>query len=203
MQPTAANRVSITVISLLVLSLASIIPRPGQAEIYRYVDAQGHVHFSDRKLGPGYQRLHTEHHFAMFGHRRPATRSRFHSLILDTAEQYRLDPALVHAVITAESAYDPQAVSTAGAVGLMQLMPATAQRYGVQDRWDPTDNVRAGVRYLHDLLQRFQTLPLALAAYNAGENAVIKYDHQIPPYPETQEYVRRVLKFYRAYQIAS
>ncbi len=109
--------------------------------------------------------------------------------------------SLVHAVVTAESAYDPHALSSAGALGLMQLMPATAKRFGVSDRKNPRANVYAGTRYLKQLLGMFDNdVRLALAAYNAGENAVIKYDNQIPPYPETQNYVRKVLKYYRQYR---
>ena len=106
-------------------------------------------------------------------------------------------------MVTAESAYDPVAVSSAGAVGLMQLMPGTAERYGVRNRRDPRQNVLGGVRYLRDLLVQFDDLTLALAAYNAGENAVIRYGNRIPPYPETQNYVRKVLTFYRDYRRAS
>jgi soluble lytic murein transglycosylase-like protein len=105
---------------------------------------------------------------------------------------------LLHAVIRVESAYNPSAVSSAGAVGLMQLMPGTAQRYGVVDRTDPVQNIEGGARYLRDLMAMFGSdLTLAIAAYNAGENAVIKYNNSIPPYPETQNYVRQVLSLYR------
>ncbi len=94
-------------------------------------------------------------------------------------------------------AYDHNAVSRAGAVGLMQLMPATARRYGVADRRDPSANIIGGTRYLRDLLEDFdRNLQLALAGYNAGENAVKKYGYQIPPFPETRDYVRKVLKLY-------
>ena len=85
----------------------------------------------------------------------------------------------------------------------MQLMPGTAKRYGVRDRRDPRQNVSGGVRYLRDLLVQFDDLPLALAAYNAGENAVIRYGNRIPPYRETQRYVRKVLSYYRDYRKAS
>jgi soluble lytic murein transglycosylase-like protein len=100
-------------------------------------------------------------------------------------------------VVQAESAYNSKAVSTAGAMGLMQLMPATAERYGVADVWDPRQNLNGGARYLRDLLDMFKNnLKLALAAYNAGESAVMKYGNRIPPYPETQNYVRKVIDFY-------
>ena len=99
----------------------------------------------------------------------------------------------------AESAYRADAVSSKGAVGLMQLMPATAERYGVRNRRDPAQNLSGGSQYLRDLLVMFDNdLQLALAAYNAGENAVIRYGHKIPPYAETQGYVRKVIGFYRA-----
>ena len=100
----------------------------------------------------------------------------------------------------AESAYDPHAVSKAGAVGLMQLMPGTARRYGVTDRRDPRENLTGGVRYLRDLLIQFNDVVLALAAYNAGEFAVIEHGRRVPPYPETRAYVRKVLTFYREYR---
>ncbi|MEE9552534.1 MAG: lytic transglycosylase domain-containing protein, partial [Gammaproteobacteria bacterium] len=106
-----------------------------------------------------------------------------------------------HAVITAESAYDPRAVSRAGAVGLMQLMPATAKRYGVKNRLNPRENIYGGTRYLRDLLIMFDNnLLLALAAYNAGENAVKNHGNRIPPYKETQTYVRKVINYYKKYR---
>ena len=99
--------------------------------------------------------------------------------------------------LESESAYQPDAVSHKGAVGLMQLMPGTAERYGVSDRHDPVQNLSGGTRYLRDLLEMFDNdLQLALAAYNAGENAVIRYGNKIPPYNETQGYVRKVIRFY-------
>jgi len=107
-----------------------------------------------------------------------------------------LDPELVHAVIRAESAYQTSAVSPKGAVGLMQVMPATGRRFGVSDLAHPEGNLRAGTAYLRHLLNRFDNVPLALAAYNAGEGAVIRYGNQIPPYPETQGYVRSILRDY-------
>ena len=116
------------------------------------------------------------------------------------AQAHRIPASLLHAIISAESGYNPEAVSRAGAVGLMQLMPATASRYGVKDRKDPIDSIRGGARYFRYLLDLFDNdIRLALAAYNAGENAVIKYGRRIPPYRETQNYVKRVLKFYEEY----
>jgi soluble lytic murein transglycosylase-like protein len=109
-----------------------------------------------------------------------------------SAEEASLDPALVAAVAAVESGFNPRAVSPAGAVGVMQLMPGTAAELGVSDPFDPAQNVRAGARYLRNLLDRFGKLELALAAYNAGPGAVERYGG-IPPYRETVEYVKKVL----------
>lgn len=108
-----------------------------------------------------------------------------------------LDPALVHAVIRAESDYRPDAVSPKGAIGLMQVMPATGRRFGVSDLDVPERNLHAGTTYLRHLLDRFDNVPLALAAYNAGEGAVSRFGNKIPPYPETQGYVQGILRAYR------
>lgn len=116
------------------------------------------------------------------------------------ATQYRLEPALLHAVISAESAYNPNAVSRAGAQGLMQLMPATAARFGVSNPFDPVSNMHGGAKYLRFLLDKFDNTNLAVAAYNAGEGAVARYGNQIPPFKETQTYVSRVLQFYNHYR---
>jgi soluble lytic murein transglycosylase-like protein len=124
-------------------------------------------------------------------------KSRFSSMIADAAFRHHVDERLVHAVIQTESAYNPSAVSSAGAVGLMQLMPGTARRYGVMNRNDPVQNIDGGTKYLKDLLSMFDyNLDLAIAAYNAGEGAVMKYNNSIPPYPETQNYVRQVMARY-------
>jgi soluble lytic murein transglycosylase-like protein len=131
--------------------------------------------------------------------------TRFTPLIEQHAKSHGLDPALVKAVVAVESAFDPRAVSPKGAVGLMQVIPGTAQRYGVsadakrtieQKLMDPTINVRVGTRYLADLLRRFENdTTLALAGYNAGEGAVERYDRRVPPYRETQAYVVLVQQF--------
>jgi soluble lytic murein transglycosylase-like protein len=124
--------------------------------------------------------------------------------ILAAARETSVDPALIHAVITVESGYNPSARSSAGAVGLMQLMPGTAKRYGVKNRLDPAQNIHGGARYLRDLQVMFDdNLQLVLAAYNAGERAVTKYGRRIPPYRETADYVPRVLQLYRKYRPAN
>lgn len=130
-------------------------------------------------------------------------------LIRQAASKHGIDPALVKAVIAAESGFNPQAVSPKGAIGLMQVIPDTGARYGVtgdarrtaaQKLADPKTNIATGVRYLSDLLRMFSgNLELVLAAYNAGEGAVQKHGNDIPPYAETQNYVKTVLQFYRYY----
>ena len=122
----------------------------------------------------------------------------FAKLIDDAARDAALDPALVHAVISVESAYNPSARSPKGALGLMQVLPETAARYGVKDPGrSPAANLKAGTLYLSDLIQLFDSrIDLALAAYNAGENAVLRYGQRIPPYRETQQYVPAVLTRY-------
>ncbi len=125
----------------------------------------------------------------------------YKDLIENAAYDTDLDPALLHAVIQTESAYRSKAVSPKGAVGLMQLMPATAKRFGVTDRTDVTDNVYGGARFLRYLLNLFDNdFELALAGYNAGENAVKRYGYKIPPYRETKNYVKKVMRLYRVYQ---
>ncbi|WP_232446189.1 lytic transglycosylase domain-containing protein [Burkholderia ubonensis] len=121
-------------------------------------------------------------------------------VVEQAAEDNRLDPALLLAVIHAESGFNPQALSPKGAVGLMQLMPTTASRYGNGDLRDPRRNVQAGAAHLRYLLGRYGDVSLALAAYNAGEGAVERHGMRIPPYAETQDYVPRVLSLYRRYQ---
>lgn len=191
---------------------------PAQADLYGYVDEKGVAHFSnyqvdsrhylyrkDRKDGvmPGSNLVITT--MPQAASRRmlridPARRLRYAPLIAETAHAHQLSPALLHAVVTVESGYNPSARSTKGAIGLMQLMPATAQRYAVKDIWDPRQNLAGGARYLRYLLGMFNNdLPLALAAYNAGEGAVLQHGRRIPPYPETRNYVPRVLQHYQVY----
>lgn len=165
-----------------------------QAEIYTFVDAEGIRHYSNLPPdGAATQRANAA--------QLQAARQRVTPVVEAAASTTQLEPALLHAVITAESAYDARAVSRAGAMGLMQLMPGTAERYGVTDAFDPEQNIHAGARYLSDLLRQFdQDLPLALAAYNAGEQAVLRHGRQVPPYRETRAYVRRVMALQQRYR---
>jgi soluble lytic murein transglycosylase-like protein len=129
---------------------------------------------------------------------------RYDHLVDHAARESKLDAHLLHAVIAAESAYDAAALSPKGAVGMMQLMPATARRYGVADSLDARQNIHGGARYLADLLRLFNNdTGLALAAYNAGENAVLRNGRKIPPYRETEVYVPRVLSLYRHFESAA
>jgi soluble lytic murein transglycosylase-like protein len=132
----------------------------------------------------------------------PAAQIRkFSPLIEEAARSTGVDAKLLHAVIRVESGYNPNALSVKGARGLMQLMPMTGKRYGVTDPNDVSQNIHGGARYLRDLLAMFKNnLELALAGYNAGENAVIRAGHRVPNYPETRDYVPKVLSHYRSKQ---
>jgi soluble lytic murein transglycosylase-like protein len=178
---------------------------PAYADIYAYFDPDGGAHYSNVPVDPRYRSLLVEptdpalrpHVFARNEVRRRA--AVYSALIDDVARRTELQPALLCAVIAIESAFDPRAVSRKGAQGLMQLRPATAKRYGVQRPFDPAENVRGGADYLKDLLKRYgNDLELALAAYNAGEDAVDRHGRTIPPFAETQAYVPAVLSLYRA-----
>jgi soluble lytic murein transglycosylase-like protein len=199
---------------VLILTAAALCvsAAPAFADIYSFKDERGVVHFTN--IPPTDKRYKMIRREA--GSTAPApvaangpvympsqaTIQRFSNIIDAAAQLHGVDSALVHAVISAESGYNPGALSKAGARGLMQLMPATAQRYGVQNIMDPSENIHGGVKYLKDLIQMFQgNLELAVAAYNAGENAVIRYGHKVPPYAETVNYVPKVLGFYKKFQV--
>lgn len=195
------NVLRITISLCLFLLLVS----PALADIYQYKDKKGKIYLTDHKMPAGYKLIK---HYKPWGKRRPKARKsgewrdmavrkdKLSPTIKKIAREYALSPSLLHAVIEAESAYKANAISKVGAVGLMQLMPETAERFGVQDRYDPTQNMQGGAKYLNILLDLFKNdLRLALAAYNAGENAVIRHGYKIPPFPETQRYVEKVLSF--------
>ena len=173
--------------------------------VYAYVDDQGALFISNVPDDARYQLLipgeiKAQPHAAQAGQKYP---QRFTELIDQVAAQYGIEAALLHAVITVESGYNPAARSRRGAAGLMQLMPDTAKRFGVSNVFDPAENVRGGAQYLVELLKLFNNdLRLALAAYNAGEKAVIKYRKRIPPYPETVAYVPRIVDYYQRYRVA-
>ena len=200
------------------------------ADVWGYVDEQGRPHVATEKLDDRYQLFfkgrssadlpvapapsesdesfkQTAIYQRIVNH---PNAKRFEPMIVRYAKQESVDIALVKAVVAVESAFEPEVVSPKGAIGLMQVIPETAQRYGVNDDkrrtvaqklLDPAINLRVGTHHLAALLVLFANdVPLALAAYNAGEAVVVRYDNQIPPYPETQEYVKLVQQFYAMFR---
>lgn len=182
---------------ILTLVLLTLLPTAASADIYRYVDERGVTVFTDY---PGHSGFKV--HIREKGSWRVSSASRYYpyrEAVLRACTMYNVDEALVRAVMEVESDYNRYAVSYAGARGLMQLMPETMEHLGVDNPWDPDQNVQAGTRYLKRLLGRFSgDMELALAAYNAGLNSVLKYS-AVPPYPQTENYVRKVLTLYRSY----
>ncbi len=162
--------------------------------IYYYVDEEGVWHFTNIKTSPRY-RLYLRSF-----HKKAAQYIKDYSEIIEkAAKRYSIEPALIKAIIKAESNFDRTAVSCDGAKGLMQLMPSTAKQMNVSDPLDPEENIFGGVRYLRILLNEFKDIYLAIAAYNAGPSAV-RYYHGVPPFPETRRFLKMVLKFYREYK---
>jgi soluble lytic murein transglycosylase-like protein len=189
------------------LSLATILclvtGGAAHADIFTFTDSAGVIHYSNVPVDSRYERLIADPpppSTPQQGAELRAKAAVFSDLIDEAARHAKVSPALLRAVIAVESAFDPRAVSPKGAQGLMQLLPATARRYGVNRPFDPRDNLRGGASYIRDLLKRYgNDLELALAAYNAGEDAVDRHGRTIPPFPETQAYVPAVLRFYRRF----
>lgn len=183
----------------LYASLILLLFIPGRAasmEIFQYVDSSGTVHFTNVPTDPRYRRLKPNSKSIL---KEKESRRKLHLFIEKEALVQGVEPALVKAVIRAESDFDAEAVSSAGAQGLMQLMPATAADLQMGDPFDPEENVKGGVRYLRILLDLFENdLVLALAAYHAGPGNVQKYG-TVPPIEATHTYIARVLRFYRDY----
>ena len=199
------HKVVLTLIFLVLVILGATSICLG--DIYKYVDPEGVIHLTN---------VPTEHnvpYVLVMKEKRVLLQVReditsqmkgdvsgYDDLIAKTSEKYRVDSALVKAIIKAESNFNHRAVSPVGARGLMQLMPATAATLQVQDSFHPENNIDGGVRYLRYLMNLFNgNLPLVLAAYNSGENTVLRYKNRIPPYQETQTYVRRVLDYFSRY----
>jgi soluble lytic murein transglycosylase-like protein len=190
-------------LALFMTTLLAASSIAASAKIYTYMDAQGLRHYTDVPDNNRYRLL------VLSSQDRTASGDRYDSQLLSRASQYdsiiehaaiaaAVEPNLLRAVIVVESGFNSHAVSKRGAVGLMQLMPATASRFGVLDPYDARQNVHAGARYLKFLMDRFgHDIRLALAAYNAGEDAVVRNGGQIPPFSETMAYVPRVLKIYK------
>ena len=191
---------------IFLLAVSLTYPRWSSADIYKYEDDDGGVHFTDAP---------TDHRFKLFMRdfkKDKELRTKFRlancsgnpaeyeSIINACSLEYGVDKSLVKAVIHAESGYNPNAVSRVGATGLMQLMPKTAQGLKVNDSFNPSENIRGGVRYLKFLLDTFKgNVSLALAAYNAGMSKVAKYGG-VPPYSETRSYIGKVLNYQKSYQ---
>lgn len=175
---------------------ASLLATPVEAQIYAWRDASGTLVLSDRKLDAAARTYAVPEAAGIRSTRPPedlVVHERYESLIRHHAERQALRPELVRAVIQVESGFNPRARSVKGAMGLMQLMPATARELGVDDPYDPAENIRGGTVYLRRLINRYDgNEELALAAYNAGATAVDRHGRAIPPYRETRNYVRKV-----------
>ncbi len=199
------RKLHISVLLMLQICLLVWIARPAAADIYRYEDNDGIIHFTDAPTDKRFKvfmrdlkkdkQLRTKLHLA-----RSVNAADYDQIISKCATKYGVNPSLIKAVIQAESGYNPNAISRKGASGLMQLMPETARSLKVSNSFDPKDNVEGGVRYLRFLLDTFRgDVSLAVAAYNAGLSKVAKYGG-IPPYNETRTYVNRVLSYMQTYQ---
>ena len=194
----------------LLALLGVMTAQPVCAEVYRFTDENGIIHLTNVK--PVNQKNVKTYDFPCYAsdprcqqldwERIPLNRQAFNEEIRAASEVFSVDASLIRAIIHAESAYQPEALSPKGAQGLMQLMPATGKELEVADVFDPVSNIAGGTRYLSILLQEFDNdIDLAAAAYNAGPGAVHKYGG-IPPYKETKEYVRRINILYRRYRSA-
>lgn len=198
-------------ITLAVLALCGPLACLAGEGVFAFVDDQGELHLSNVPDNERYRSLDTGSAPAggealagpaLDGTVDSGLRRPYSAVVAKVADRYGIDAALLHAVISVESGYNAKAVSKRGAAGLMQLMPDTARRFGVADVFDPAENVRAGAQYLTELLKLFDNdIRLALAAYNAGEAAVIKYGRRIPPYRETAAYVPKVVGFYEKFRM--
>jgi soluble lytic murein transglycosylase-like protein len=183
---------------LLLVAVAIGAATPAAAQVYKRTARDGTTYFTNIR-NPSLQRVALAQPASYETRRQPAAAADTYSQeIAEAAARYAVPERLIWAVIRAESGFDPRAVSPRGARGLMQLMPETAAILGVRDPFNPRENIHAGARHLRGMMERFRNdLPLAIAAYNAGERPVASY-RGIPPYPETREYVARVLRYYGA-----
>ncbi len=188
------------VLAAVILGMSSLVAPaavgPAHADIYRYVDENGVMHLTNLPTNSNYKLWIKERRVIIRG---GLDMTKYGPLIQKAADKYKVDYSLIKAVIKAESNFNHKAVSPKGAQGLMQLMPKTASTLQVQDSFEPESNIEGGVRYLRYLMNVYNGhLPLALAAYNAGEKAVARYGG-IPPYAETKGYVKRVMALYKQY----
>jgi len=185
-------------VSLLVIFfLACCLPGPCRADIYRYIDSEGIVHYTNTPTASGFKLYIRE---KTVGIKVDSVSKTYDAIIRKAQVKYGIAFSLIKAVIHAESGFNPRAVSKKGAKGLMQIMPDNYRALSVSDPFDPSQNIMGGTRYLKQLLNRYDAkLPLALAAYNAGPTAVDQY-RRIPPYTETQNYVQKVMTLYNRYK---
>ena len=178
----------------LLISAAVLFPSALQADLYKYRDKNGVLHFSDTKRSNKYRLYHRQKSYRHY-----STKKYDHYLAL-ASDHFGVSFSLLKAVIKVESDFNPHAVSKKGALGLMQIMPANFKRLRITNPFDPWENIMGGTYYLSQLISRFKgNITLALAAYNAGENAVDRYN-DIPPYPETINYVEKVLRYYNHFK---
>ncbi|MFZ0611214.1 MAG: lytic transglycosylase domain-containing protein [Desulfobacterales bacterium] len=199
---TAGNntRSCFPVLVLLAMVMVIFSSSPLWADIYMYVDKDGVVHFTNAPTA-------SENDYRVYVKEKTVYSAQvyssdsFEECIRQASVRYNISHPLLKAVIKAESDFNPRARSKKGAMGLMQIMPANIKAMNISNPFDPLENILGGARYLREMLDRFDGhLPLSLAAYNAGPTAVERYNNQVPPYKETEEYVKRVLKFYSSYQ---
>lgn len=182
-------------LGLLVLWVLAV--PSAHADIYMYRDTNGVLHFTNVPASAKYS-LFIANHNPRF--KEPSASKKYDAIIQDAARRYGVDFSLLKAIIRAESSFDALAISRKGARGLMQIMPQNYESLEIQDPFDPHQNIMGGARYFRSLLDRYQgKVALTLAAYNAGPTAVDRY-RRIPPYVETQDYVAKVLRFYKHYK---
>lgn len=193
-------------LAIVPIALLMAIPARAGSTIYRFVDEDGFVHYTNMRVDGRYPAKVVARATPKpeSRHARAGVRPRYQELVAEAAAAHGVEKALLNAVITVESGFNSRSVSPKGAIGLMQLMPKTAQRYGARDPFDPRQNLLAGAKYLSELLVMFDNdLRLALAAYNAGENAVLRFGRAVPPYRETQRYVPAVLRHLESFRRAA
>lgn len=185
-------------LTLLLIAAAIGAATPAAAQVYKRTARDGTTYFTNIQPNPSRQRVALTRPTSYERTRPAADYGTYSQEIAEAAARHAVPERLIWAVIRVESGFDPRAVSARGARGLMQLMPETAAILGVRDAFNPRENIDGGARHLRAMMERFRyDLPLALAAYNAGERPVASY-RGIPPYPETREYVARVLRYYGA-----
>jgi soluble lytic murein transglycosylase-like protein len=197
MDARGSNLLKIFVFSAIIILVAFV--SSVHADIYMYIDANGVMHFTNAPTS-------NQHDYKVYIKERISVSTQFHAtdkydkLISNASKEFKVDSLLLKAMIKAESDFDPRAISRKGAMGLMQIMPENFKMLNLENPFDPWQNIRAGAQYFKKLYKRFNgKLALSLAAYNAGPTAVDRYKN-IPPYQETEEYVRRVLRYYRTFK---